>query len=220
MRKRSRTSGPKTDWVYRGHEWDQEGSTIGVFNGTYGETTRSLNAGLANVQVPILVDSQNYLTQSTQGAGSGTPAFISRAARPEGRRTIVREVQGQIVLEPNAWALGSHLRMGWRICALEQDPQSGLAAVDAGLSMWANGAVAAFDVSIWANMRAYTLAEGRFFQTFSDNSSMFVLKPTWKGRWALQEQHALYFWLEAPLNSVNMIYNTWARTRVEVPDRG
>lgn len=216
-RRRSVPRGTRgTDWVYRSN---LRGLTSAPFNavdslGTYEFQVRSLTSGFATAQALWLVDAADR--ENSVAVTSTTQAALqSKAAKPEGPRTRVLEVEGHIYIEPSTWAAGNLMAVGIRICALEQDIVTGLASVDPDMTMWLNTGVGyAGAAAVYANDRQLNMHEQRAYKGFSDNQTFMVVHVRAKTPWTLQSHHGLALWLEAESTSVNVRYQTWLRTRV------
>lgn len=209
----------KMDWVYRSNlrglstaPWTGTDSL-----GTYEFQVRSLTTGIAGATALWLVDAKN---REMSGAltNSNQAQLQPSASRPEPSRTRVHMVEGIIYIEPSTWAVGNLMAMGVRICALEQDINTGLASVDPDMTMWLNAAAGMQQsaAAIYANDKQLCMYEQRAFKSFGDNGSIMVMRIRARLNWTLQAQHGLALWLEGESTSVNVRYQTWLRTLVSV----
>lgn len=213
----------RTDWVYRpnarllgGGGSPLDGADT---SGTYEAQVRSLTTGITSAHVLWLVDAADrdtsvYVTSNTRVSG------LQKSAKPEGKRTRVRFVEGHIYFEPQTWAVGNIMAMGVRICALEQDYLTGNASVDPDMTMWlgTGSTLGASAASFYANDKQLCMYEQRMYKAFSANDqSIMVMRIRARLNWALQAHHGLALWMEGETTGVNVRYQTWLRTLVEVP---
>lgn len=165
-RRQSRARGPRADWVYRGDAFDEEGA---LFDGagSYSHIAATLPAAPANAIVQILYDSHNFIANAVQLPGN-IPLGMSSAGRAEGHRPLIKWVQGQIMIRPSAWALGSLLGIGFRFGIFEQDPEFGAVLLAPGYAMATSGVTQTqAQDAIFANDRQWQ-HERRFYTAFGD----------------------------------------------------
>lgn len=195
------------DWVYRDQVIDDNG--VGASDGTWSPVIFAQTSGQANRRGFVLYDSQNFLRQM---AGSGAVDRLSNAARAEGKRPLMLEVDGHVYMEPTVWAVGNIIAWGLRILIDEQDPSAGGLVQAAAYSMWAN--VGVQSSAFYANQPNW-IAEKRIYKVFNasqDSHRDF----TWnvKFRRRLQAHQALWIYSEGESTSVNTRLQFYMRTRV------
>lgn len=213
----------RADWVYRGND-RQIGIGISVFTslGTYDMTVHTINSGVANAQSKVLYDSQNYFALLGRG-GVGTAANVStipqigRVARAEGRKAVMRAVEGYLFCEPTTWSLGQVAALGMRLGAFEQD-MTGVFSLDSGFSMWENEAIQPFTyVGNYANNGRQNAREWRRMWFFTDTGvpAARFFRFRWTGRRVLQPNECFGIYTELGSTSVNLRTQWWFRTLVE-----
>lgn len=212
----------RADWVYRGNG-RQIGIGVSGFDdlGTYDGNIHTITSGVANAQSKILYDSQNYFAMLGRG-GVGTASNVStipqigRVARAEGRKPVIRAVQGTIYMEATAWAIGNLIAAGFRMGAFEQD-LTGVLSLDSGYSMWDNEGVQPFTyVGNYANNGRGNAWERRYHHFFTSTTpSALVISVNWKGRRVLQPNECWAIYCELESTSVNARAQWWLRTLVE-----
>lgn len=221
----SRRPRRKTDWVYRSNMYGLGGGATPLqqvdIQGTYEWSVRGLTAGYGTSQVLWLVDAQDREWSIAPYSATGVAATMqSKAAKPAARRTKCLFVEGHIYFEPTTWAVGNLMAVGARIVAMEQDILTGFAVLDADYTMWNNGMAGPGRgaAAIYANDRQLNMWEKRMYKAFtSNNEALMVMHIRARLNWALQPHHGLGILLEAESTSVNLRYQTWLRTLVEVP---
>jgi len=212
----------RKDWVYRPNIHSYGTGLGGVStDGTYSSAVGAISSGFQSSIARVLYDSHNWMS-FLGSSGVAQPGVLGAAARAEGKRATMYAVNGVINLVPDTWALGSQIRVGWRILIADQDLPSGLAVLDADYSMWNDPVGAAGTESTAAFRNDHRcLAEGRVFRNFSTSNDQADLRifPRWRGRWMLQEHQAMYMYLEIEGNSgggpgVGMRFQMWMRSLV------
>lgn len=217
---------PKADWVYRGadyipgdpadNDWLEENPDLA----SYGHSVQGVTAGLNGAAAWILYDSMNRRAQllntfSTAG-GWDTVALLPRAARAEGRNPLILATEGQLLIRPSTWALGSLMAFGLRIGIFEQDPSDGLLLLDAEYHMRNAfaGSTGHSQAATWANDRMWVW-ERRYYVTFdSTRPAALNLDIRWRGRRTLKPHQCFAIYCEADSASVNLTVQRWMRTLV------
>lgn len=204
-------SGPKADWVYRPNLRDEAGSLIDDL-GTYDPVVQTLLAADPNANAAVLYDSHNrQMNTVTFGA---VPFQFPRMARAEGGRAKIIRVQGQHIVTPSTWALGSTYRLGIRFGIFEQDPASGAFLIDPSYGLW----VAAGDVQLgaaaWANDRKWQ-HEMRYGTAFSpDRPQMWNFRFNFSVNRRLMPNECYGMFYSTFGGSVTTIHQMWYRTLV------
>lgn len=224
---RASSSRVKADWVYRGiidvpgdsvdEAWWVEGDLSSYSNGI-----STLTTGITNARAWVLYDSTNFLNvlvnQYNTPLGDQSVGVMGRAARAEGSGALILRTQGQILVRPSTWALGSVMLFGMRLGVFEQDPQTGSLLLDPQYTMMNASSSWSTAAAVWANTRDWVW-ERRFYSTFdSQRPSWFHIDVNWKGRRRLKPHQCWALYVEADTGSVN---TTWRRSlRSLVADEG
>lgn len=196
------------DWVYT--------------NDGYSPFVYSQNSGVATAFAMPLVYSNDAKRIAQYGPTAALPvagAYMGGYANPDAQKQVVYAVDGHLVYNPSAWALGNEFIWGWRLVIKEMTSDDGGGLFDAGYSMWQNDADT--HVASWRNDHQ-VLAEGRWYRAFGENTSngMWVTRIRWSSRMGrrLNDNEGLYLWTEGASASVNTARNRiWCRTLMKRP---
>lgn len=214
------------DWVYRGLigvPGDEGEPGDGWFNtaslASYHSLATTITAGRTGATAIILYDSVNRLSTLANtwnnALGSATVGALSRAARAEGRKALVKRVQGQVLFRPSSWALGNVMTFGWRLGVYEQDSAVGSLLLDAEYSIFDNTLEWSTHIAVWANDHG-NIAERRYFKGFrSDDPAPGIMVPfDIRFRRSLPPNMCLALYMEVGTSSVNITHQPWLRTLV------
>lgn len=219
-----RGSSRRFDWVYRGYEYDDIGTATSLSLPGYTGDEFTITTGVTNARACVLYDSQSHTMQRMNlNAATGLMMNLPRSGRAEGKRALVKRVEGGLLTRPSSWAVGNLILWGWAIMIAEQDAATGVILLEPTWSLFDSAAGLPFqDITLYRN-QPQILAAGDHWRAFSSNSTSWTLKPSWsstKGR-LLQPNEALFLYLEASNRSVsysNMVMT--ARMRALVADEG
>jgi len=217
--RRRSASGQRADWVYRPQRWLQSDYSSGEANpsGTY-DCAISMSSGSANATAQVLYDSDNTVrSYGVIDPATATWMDLDAAARPQGADSgaLIHGVDVDFHFRPSTWALGSSIRLGWRVVVADQDADTGQAQLDVSYSMWDNIlGVATGEPARFANGRQ-NCGEGRYVRSFDSNAQIFDVKRYIRCKRRLQAQEGLFLYIETTSDSVNLSYiNLFCRTLV------
>lgn len=212
----------RADWVYRGPGVDIDAP--GVLTGpdtdlaSYHAVQTTFSVGVSNARFLVLYDSHDRLNTLQNYVAGAAAAYVAvgAEARAEGRRARILATEGHIIMVPDTWAIGSTMSYGWRLGAFEQDPDTGLASLDADYSMFVNAAAdprigpAKFaDTKTWVREHHAR----RVFSTTNDQA-IENIHFRWKGMRTLRANEAWGLYLEGQTGVDFRIHATWCRTLV------
>jgi len=211
-RRMSKTPRKRADWVYRSDIFDEAGALLDG-KGTYTPRGTAVSAGVANAVGKVLYDSHNRRSFVTMDAGN-VLASLPAPARAEGGRAQMLAVQGQIIVIPSTWSIGSIVNMGFRIVELEADPIDGTASIDAAYTMMAVSAVNAQQCANFANDRDWDW-EFRSNRSFETGATMgrWSIPVRFRTRRRLKPNNGYYLYVENA-GSVTTTIIPWLRTLV------
>lgn len=192
--------------------------------GSYESSVTTISAGPAAAGFKVLYDSRNHLAvmagMVTTATAENVLTSFTRAGRAEGRKPVIYAVEGFVHLQPDTWAIGSTMRIGWRLGVFEQEAQTGLASVDGAYSMWADQAASGTPfntVAMFANTGRW-VREGRIIREFATTNNMtdFYIVPRWRSRRgvALRENEMFGLYIEVGASGVATRTQSWLRTLV------
>jgi len=216
----------KWDWVYRsymGVGWSEDDIPFGApeagNQASYVSEYSDFNSGPSNTRFLVLYDSTNRLQVMGGADVSGATVLsglLPRSARAEGRRAMVRAVEGTIHVEPSSWALGNTMVIGWRLGVWEQDSETGFVLLDSEYTMWSTGVNNVLSNAGQFANRHNWVRERRIIRPFNNQvGGAWQFNVNWRGRpRSLGPDQAFGLYLEARSTSVNMRINPWLRSLV------
>lgn len=229
-RSRKRRGGSRkrsADWVYR--PTLETGVPWGAYNGsiTQNVVRNDIVLGVVNSGHFILYDSEAYMTRTAQDSFALAQAYPA-AARAEGRRPSVLQVEGQMHFRLGAWTTGNTTMWGIRLGWFEQDQATGFPSIEPDYSMFepqiATGAVRA-DNATFANDRVKNIREWMFVRTYGDTgtiptSSLTINVRFPRGRTAPSSNHCLMLYMEVSgqVTPLNGSVFTWCNVRSLISD--
>lgn len=181
----------------------------------YGTNQSVATGPAAAVAVPLTVPAMgNYALVQAPSAGYTANDFAPAVWSPQDKGMTVLAVRGQIVIYPSGWALGNNLQVGMRIIEAEIDPASWGANLDADYTMWLMSAGDAQRPAVWADDPF--LWERRFQTGFNDSATdpRFTVNVNVKSKRRLDNDKALFLYLEVGADSVTTRITPWLRTLV------
>jgi len=204
----------RRDWVYRndGAALTTGGIVILTADelGTY--TPNPLVIGQDDTAGLILYDSRNYLRAMTHG-GAGTLGAINMGARAAGKRAQLHWVSGMLFVTTSSWALGSVMRVGFRIGIFGQSISGGNLEAPAGYSMFTNPGEST--VADFANQQRANQWEKRVAHAFSaDTGAIFGIPVSTRVRGSLNDDECLALFVEGGSDTVGLSIVPWLRTLV------
>lgn len=198
------------DWVYT-----PSGYLQGVFSQTASPST-ALGQPLC-----YSVNAQRMSGFGLSFAAPPVGSWVGKWASPDVQDQVVYAVDGHIVFNPSAWALGNDFIWGWRLLIAKMDPQDASIIPPGGTySMW-TAAPPDDHYAAWRNSQD-VLAEDRIYRAFGENTS----NGAWRipVRWSrsqgrrLEADEALFLWIEGASASVNTSRNRMhVRTLMKKP---
>jgi len=228
-RKRGRSSSPKADWVYRPLIGSPPGDAWGAWAGSLTQSVPRNDPilGTVNSGHAWLYDSENFLQVPTQD-WAALQEMLPKAARAEGRRPKVLQVEGQCHFRIGAWSTGNTTMWGVRLGWYEQDTQTGLPSIEPEYSMFEPQIVTGGlvqDVASYANDRLKNIREWTFVKAFGDSGSIPIAHLTInvkfpRGRTAPSANHGLMLYYECSglVTPVNGGINVWTQVRSLISD--
>lgn len=231
-----RRSGPKADWVYRPNKWSNVdlGNEEAFQSGTY-YTVMNVTTGAEGATAQVLYDSASSMgwRQSPDlDIASGQPQqfTISPSARPDSamRGPLIHgcEIGVYVHVEPSVWSGNIFYYMGLRIIVARQDPDTGLALLEPGYSMWQNQVGDAMgEPAMFANGRE-NCWERRIFKNRKTNET--AVDDFWHHRFLpfkrrLNAHEGLFLYMELHPNGLGLTGNNyvslWCRTLVTDTNR-
>lgn len=214
-RRMSKAPRRRADWVYR----DNVYSSAGPFEtlGTYTPRGTLIVPGPATAVGKILYDSSDYMTQSTSNI-TGVNIPVSPASRATGRRAKILAVQGQVMVRPSTWALGSQLAIGFRFAVFEQNPASGSILVAPQYSLWDEQLDVTLNPAVHADIDH--AKEMRMWHTFDANDAVYPVRFAFRVNRSLRSNQAYAMYVETATGSgdfasVTCVIQPWLRTLVE-----
>lgn len=188
----------KLDWVYRGEEYLDDGTRMTFPLPSYTTREITVTTGLAGAQSPVLYDSHNRRFALTGfDTAAGQTHQLVQAARAEGRKALIRKVEGVCHMRPSVWAVGSAFWMMWAIMTAEQDLETGFPLLPTEFQLLNPSTTSPlWDVATHRNNKRIW-ATGEVSELFTSNDALFTFRPRWSGKRALGPEEALYLYCEA-----------------------
>lgn len=226
-RRRSSKPRPKADWTYR--PLVESGTPFGAWMGSLTQSVPRNDPvlGVVNSGHAILYDSVSYMQVATQDSFVLTEDMPS-AARAEGRRPMVLQVEGQVHFRLGAWTTGNTTMFGVRLGWYEQDIQTGFPSIEPEYSMFEPQIVGGGriqDLATYANDRLKNMREWTFVRTFGDTGTIPLSHLTInvkfpRGRRAPSANHCLMLYYECSglVTPVNGGLNIWSQVRSLISD--
>lgn len=214
-RRRTVTRRPRerADWVYRSNLRDEAGAVVDAF-GSYEPQEKTITPAEGGSGVLWLYDSNNRMqvAQNLPGVGNA-PSMMPRAARAEGKKALIKWVQGVIFMRPSAWASGNSYRVAMRFGMFEQDQSDGTALFNGAYTLWGVTTNNQHMPAVFANDGMWQ-HERRVGQTFNDNSQLWLQRFSFRVNRRLPPNFGYGCYIETLTGSVNLIIQPWLRTLV------
>jgi len=222
-----KSSRPKADWVYR--PFIETGEPFGAYMGAITQSVPRNDPvlGVINSGHAILYDSVSFIQVATQQSFALTQNMPA-AARAEGRRPTVLQVEGQVHFRIGAWTTGNTTMFGVRLGWYEQDVQTGFPSIEPEYSMFEPQIVTGGliqDVATYANDRLKNIREWTFVRNYGDTGSIPLSHLTInvkfpRGRRAPSANHCLMLYYECSgmVTPVNGGVTIWTQCRSLIAD--
>jgi len=164
-----------------------------------------------NLAIPLLFSTNARRNAMFGPANALAPSqnYQGGYAAPEQQAQVIYAVEGHIMWNPSAWALGSEFLGGIRFGIHDMDPDTGQMVENADYSMWASSS-ATTELASWRNSMK-VLAEERLYRSFGDATSngSWRINIRWRsnrGR-KLRDDEGVFAFLELALASVSTARN-------------